>query len=140
MAYVRVNSFSLTRLPDDVIRVDVGYNVTLGSTESRLGIPSMVYVKLLERDGKRDETHLYAERWIYNSDIVEKHGNEDDRAFGWLFAGRYDSDATDQFSISLHKSAFPREYGREEWYCIVAAQPDIITHIAYSQEISANVG
>ena len=61
MAYARPTSFSLTLLPGDRVRMDVGFVVSLTGTESRLRIPSRVYVKLMERDDGRDSINLYAQ-------------------------------------------------------------------------------
>jgi hypothetical protein len=136
MAYVYPTDFSLTLLPENRVRVNVQFSVSLTATEARLEIPSRVYVKLMERDNTRDETHLYAEWW---GEWVRERGDEDDPATGWMYAGTFASSTTGSFSRVLNRNNLPGESGNEEWYCVLRSRPDIVSDIRYSVEISANL-
>ncbi len=134
MASLNVNSFSLTLLPANQIRVDVQFNVSLTATEARLGIPTHVWVRLMERDSGRDDTRLWA-NWYSHRPI----GTNDDPATGWMYAGSFSSSAIGTFSRTLDRDDLPGESGNEEWYCVLASRPDLISDIEYSTEISANL-
>jgi hypothetical protein len=136
MAHVRSTNFTLTLLSRDRVRVDIQFSVSLTATESRLEIPSRVYVKLMERDDGRDETHLYAE---LNGEFIRERGDEDEIATGWMYAGIFSSSGSGTFSRVLNRSALPGERGAEEWYCVLRSKPDIVSDIRYTNEISANL-
>lgn len=134
MANVSVNSFNLNLIPGNRVEVSVQFNVTLTGTESRLGIPSHVWVRLMERDSDRDPTHLFSD-WH----STRPFGDNDDPATGWLYAGLFSSSTTGNFSRVLNRGNLPGESGSEEWYAVVASRPDLISGIGYSNEISANI-
>jgi len=134
MATVNVNSFSLTLLSGNRVRVDVQFNVNQTSTEARLGIPSHVWVRLMERDSDRDATHLFSD-WVSHRPF----GTNDDPATGWMYAGLFSSSTTGNFSRTLNRGNLPGESGNEEWYCVLASRPDLVSDIGYSSEISANL-
>ena len=113
MAYVNATDFNLNLLSGDRVRVDVQFSVSLTATESRLGIPSNVYVKLMERDDTRDETHLYADG-SYGGDYIRERGDEDEIATGWMHAGKFSSSGSESFSRVLNRSDLPGESGEEE--------------------------
>lgn len=141
MAYVYPTAFSLSVLPENRVRVNVDFTIRLTETEARLEIPSRVYVKLMERDDTRDDTHLYAE---WHSEYVRERGDEDETAVewyfgGWFYAGIFSSNTSEQFTINLDKSQLPGESGAEEWYCVLMSRPDIVSDIKYTREISANL-
>lgn len=141
MAYVNPTGFSLSVLPENRVRVDVDFTVKFTPTELRLEIPSRVYVKLMERDGARDETHLYAE---WRNEPVTIRGKGDETAIewffgGWFYAGTFSSNTSHHFMITLDRDALPGEKGAEEWYCVLNSRPDIISDVKYTSEISADL-
>ncbi len=136
MAYVDPTSFSLTLLTGNRVRVEVDFNVWVTATEARLDIPSRVFVRLMERDGKRDETHLYAERW---GEWICERGDEDELATPWIYAGTFSSSTKGHFACTLDRSDLPGESGNEEWYCVLVSRPDIVAGVGYSGEIPANL-
>lgn len=139
MPWVTPKNFSIALLGGNKVRIDVDFQVECTETERRLKIPSRVYLKLMERDGARDRTHLHGEDW--QGRWVDPKGNKDEEATGWLYVGTYtDSAYNEQFSRELDKDNLPHETGNEEWYCVMIARPDIWSDVYYSEEISANLG
>lgn len=136
MAYVYPTDFTLSLLSGNRVRVGVQFSVNLTATEASLGIPSRVYVKLMERDDTRDETHLYAE---WHGQWIRERGDEDEIATGWMYAGMFSSSGNGSFSRVLDRSKLPGESGNEEWYCVLRSRPDIVSDIRYTTEISANL-
>ena len=136
MAYVRATDFSLTLLSGNRVRMDVDFVVWVTGTEHRLGIPSRVAIKLMERDDARDEVHLYAE---WGAESVRELGDRDDPASDWMFAGIYSVTSTGHFSRIIDRSRLPGGPGAEQWYCVLRAVPDIMTSISYSDELIADL-
>lgn len=134
MASVSINSFSLNLMPNNRVQVVVQFNVSLTGTESRLDIPSHVWLRLMERDSDRDPTHLFAD-WYSTRPFADN----DDPATGWMYAGRFSSSTTSSFTRTLNRNDLPGEIGNEEWYVVVASRPDLVSDIGYSAEISANL-
>lgn len=134
MADVTVDNFSLVLVPGNQVQVEVEFSVNQTATEARLGIPSHVWVRLMERDGSRDATHLHAD-WY----STRPSQTNDDPATGWMYAGNFAADGTFNFARTLNRSDLPGEFGNEEWYGLVASRPDLVADVAYTPEISANL-
>ena len=90
----------------------------------------------MERDGTRDETHLYAE---WQGEWVRERGDEDDPATGRLYAGIFASSTNGSFPRILNRNILPGESVSEEWYCVLCSRPDFVADIRYTEEISANL-
>lgn len=134
MAKVSVveDSFNLTFLGGNQVRVNLDFTVAPSSTESRLDIPSHVWVRLMEPDNDRDATHL-------RGDFISVRNGDDDPATGWMYAGLFSNQGPHSFSRTVNQNDLPGESGNEEWYCVVAARPDLFTDVNYTNQISANL-
>lgn len=134
MASVNITSFQLNLMSGNRVQVVVNFSVSQTATEARLGIPSRVWFRLMERDNARDSTHLFA-----NWNSTRPFGDNDDAATGWMFAGLFGSNTTGTFTRVLNRSSLPGESGNEEWYVVAASRPDFVSDIDYSNEIVANL-
>jgi hypothetical protein len=56
-----------------------------------------------------------------------------------MYAGNFAADGTFSFARTLSRGDLPGEFGNEEWYSIVASRPDLVSDVAYTPEISANL-
>lgn len=114
--------------------MELAFDVNLTPTESRLRIPSRVYVRLMERDYDRDRIHLFADEMDFRP-----ASQNDDPATGWVYVNTFSTSTSSNFSIVLSRSSLPDELDQEEWYAVMVSRPDIISDVEYSSEIGASL-
>lgn len=134
MARLHITDFSLNLIPGGRVRMELAFDVILTPTESRLRIPSRVYVRLMERDYDRDRIHLFADEMDFRP-----ASQNDDPATGWVYVNTFSTSTSSDFSMVLNRSSLPGEPGREEWYAVMVSRPDIISDVEYSSEIGASL-
>ncbi len=129
MASISINSFSLTVLPANQVRLNVQFTVTLTPTELSLGIPCRAAVRLMERDGARDPLSVFAD-WTARA-LFE---NDDDPGTDWFAAGLFHSNTTSNFSEVIPRNSLPGGPGAEQWYVVGGVAPDIRSEISFSRQ------
>jgi len=140
MASVKITSFTLETLNRDDVQMNVEFTLTHTPTEQQLGIPTGVWLRLLDRDGPRDIFHLSTS---WNAVATQTPmGNPDDPATPWMLAGLYHpNQLKDTFKRILKRADLKLDpfWLTEAWYVVAISRPDLTCNVAYSEEVPLNL-
>jgi hypothetical protein len=146
VAEVTVTSFNISPLREEAhtegsnphdLAIDITVEVTRTDIEFALQIPFDVHVTLRERDGSFDRYELEPHRMpqgLFQTVLpsLRTLGNDDRAPTEWggpWYIGGVPGDALQVQSVSrtLHtyRDELPNELGKDEFYCIVVASPQI---------------
>ena len=96
--------------------------------------PALSLVRLIARCGVRNPSPL-----LLNWQPKNLCGSKDDEATVWWYVGRVSASTTGNFSCVLSGDYVPGLSGSEEWYAVVALQPELLSDLGCLAKISVNI-
>lgn len=144
MATVRITDFSFQKESSTEAQMDVKFTLQHSATEKKHDIPTHVWLRLMDRDLRKDRFHLFQDSVAARAlagqvPAVTRIGDvdPDDPATGWMFAGTFPpNQLSGSFTRKLDPTTLNKDpFGREVWYVLAISRPDLICNVAYSEDV-----